>query len=183
MRRTLLLVVFLLAVLVMAATGVAIGRRVCPPECGAAGETDAAQVQQADWLTQTLHLTPEQQTAVRKLETQYRDTLSTQCAAHCAAKARLREVLFAPAADEAATTQHLEAMSAAQMASERATLGHIRQVYSLLTPEQRQLYEAAVVGSVCGCRGGQHGCKDTGSGPPATGASDGCGMGSTVKRQ
>lgn len=183
MKRLLLPVVFLLAVLAMAAAGVAIGRRVCPPECGAAGTADAAQVQQADWLTQTLHLTPEQQAAVRKLEAQYRDTLATQCATHCSAKARLREVLFAATPDEAATAQLLETMSAAQMVSERATVEHIRQVHSLLTPAQRQLYEAAVVGSVCGCRRGLHGCQDTGNGPPADGTGAGCGMGSTETRR
>jgi Spy/CpxP family protein refolding chaperone len=161
MKRTLLLVAFLLAVLAMAAAGVAIGRRVCPPECGTAGNAAAAGSEQVEWLTRTLTLTPEQRAAAQRLETQYRGTLAAQCSVHCAAKARLQGILFTAAPDEAAIGQLLEAMAAAQTASERATLEHIRQIHSLLTPAQRPLYEAAVIGSVCGCRSGLHGCADS----------------------
>lgn len=182
MKRSLILLAFFLAVLVMAAAGVVIGRRVCPPGCGAAGHADEARVEQVDWLTHTLELTPQQQAAVERIEEQYRGALATQCAAHCAAKARLQEVLFAPATDPAAAEPLLDAMAAAQRACERATLDHIRQVHGLLTPTQRALFEAAVRGSVCGCRTGLHGCQDAGNGSPAGKTDSGCDLGSVEKR-
>jgi Spy/CpxP family protein refolding chaperone len=175
----------------MAAAGVILGhtarRCLCGtggPEAGVPGGAPLAQRRQTEWLTRTLDLTPEQRIAVERAEKQYLEGLAAQCASHCAARARLHDVLFAPEADGAATRKLLEAMATAQSACEQATVDHIRRVYSLLTPEQQPRFRQAVLGSVCGgCRTGLHGCQETGNGPPENGTRMGMGCGMKEKRE
>jgi|GEM_PF-1625879 len=168
MKRALILGAFLLAVMLMAAVGVMLGRALGGGGVGSQ-ETDWSCVGRTSWLSAALELSPVQRAALEEYEREYQEVLATQCARHCAAKAKLLDGLFTPSAEAAATDPLLDAMAAAQRACECATLEHLRRVHSLLTPAQQQRFRSEVLAGVCACGTGLHGCQDAGNGSPLEG--------------
>ncbi|OGV74122.1 MAG: hypothetical protein A3K19_23745 [Lentisphaerae bacterium RIFOXYB12_FULL_65_16] len=174
MKKFGLTVAFLMVVMLVTAAGftLALGRT-CPRNAVKADATaQPVRVEDAAWLTRTLNLTPEQQTAVQALEAEYRQALTGQCAAHCTARAGMREVLFAPDPDGAKTRSLLDTMGQAQRANELAMIEHIRKVHKLLTPDQQRVYENAVTECLCTeCPTGMHECGTQNEARPKAGAS------------
>jgi hypothetical protein len=168
-KRTLSVAAFLLAVLLMAAVGVVVGRALSG---GPGGGQDAGMscVGRASWLSSTLELSPDQSAAIGQLEQDYQAVLAGQCALHCATKARLFAGLFAAPAEAPPTEQLLDTLAAVQRTCDLATLDHIRRIHDLLTPAQQARFCEEVIASACVCGSGLHECRDAAQSPAAGGA-------------
>jgi hypothetical protein len=97
-------------------------------------------IHETGWLSGQLGLSAEQTEAVRQLESEFRETLNRDCAAHCEARYELGKSLTDPAAAGAC----VDRMCAAQSSAERATMGHILKVRGLLRPDQQKKYDALI---------------------------------------
>jgi nickel and cobalt resistance protein CnrR len=119
-------------------------------------------------LSRELRLTEVQAGAVRHLQSNLSATLAACCARHCAARAQLADALRNATNGTAEARAIVAQMCRAEADSELATLEHIQQVRSLLTPEQRALFDrrmADCMGESFAMAGGQ--CPTGGEMRPA----------------
>lgn len=167
MKSFLPIVGLFVGVVVASLAGVGLGRT-CFSACAPARATVApASVDDVGWLTRTLGLSAEQTAAVTALQKEYRGSLSSSCAAQCAARAKMRDVLLQADADPARTRELVETMAKAQVESDWATVTHLRDICRLLTPAQQRIFEDRVLNCVCGtCPTGLHACDMPGRAAP-----------------
>ncbi len=168
MKSVLPIVGLFVGVVVASLAGVGLGRT-CFSACGPVQTATApANVEDVGWLTRTLGLSAEQTAAVTALQKEYRGNLSSSCAAQCAARAKMRDMLLKTDADAAKTRELVEAMAKAQVESDLATVTHLRGICRLLTPPQQRIFEDRVLNCVCGtCPTGLHACDMPGKAAPA----------------
>lgn len=124
----------------------AIARRVTCPDIKAPIE----RLKETALMTRTLELTPDQQAQIASWHIELAAALEICCDRHCAARLRLGEALTGePSDDEALTDAWLQDMGRAYLESERAILRHIRQVRTILNPEQRARFDRMIKENLC----------------------------------
>jgi Spy/CpxP family protein refolding chaperone len=139
--------VFVIGLVTVLATGVSfslahwMARRTQPPT--------TANIHDPAWLKRELTLSDSQAREIEKLETAFRATLDSACAAHCAARRALGEQIAKPQPDVEKCRACVEKMNAVQADAERATLDHILQVRALLDEQQAQRYSSIIHQQVC----------------------------------
>ncbi len=129
MKRTILALLVVTALVAMLAFGVARWLRARPLE-----------LHDTVWLQHELNLTDAQGAEVAKLEADFQKKLADCCTAHCTARTDLGESL----SDPTKAADCCQRMCAAQADSEKAALDHILRVRTLLTLPQQQRYTTLV---------------------------------------
>lgn len=143
----------LIAAIAVGALAFTVTRRAC---CGRAGAT-LDRLQDLSYMSHELHLSGEQVVKLQALHAALGHRLGDCCARHCAARARLGQALVSATNDDVLAEACLAEMGRAYEESERITLGHIRQVRSLLDPDQRKRFDemiAGCMGGICSMPGG-----------------------------
>jgi len=100
-------------------------------------------------LTRELNLIDAQARDIKALHAALGAKLYDSCARHCAARARLGQVLASPTNSDAQVGAVLAEMCRAYEESERATLDHIRQVRAVLTADQRKRFDVMIAKHMC----------------------------------
>ncbi len=111
---------------------------------------DIDRLQDLSFLSRELGLNGAQADAIKSLHVELSAKLNDCCALHCAARARLGQALACETNGTAQTDGVLAEMCRAYEQSERATLDHIRQLRTVLNPEQRKRFDVKI--SKCMCR-------------------------------
>jgi hypothetical protein len=93
-------------------------------------------------------LSTEQKQRIRSLEADYHAKMREYCARHCAARARIGELIRAGNPSEAELRKLAQAVGDAYTASEQATVHQVMEVGKVLTPEQRSLFLTKIAGQI-----------------------------------
>lgn len=87
-----------------------------------------------------LHLTPEQQAAIKSLEASYRAKIVELCQQHCGEKFRLAKLLTASPRDDRAIEIVSGDVARIQADSERLTTAHVLAMARAMDPKQAEIF-------------------------------------------
>jgi hypothetical protein len=102
------------------------------------------------FLTHELNLADAQAEQLTRLQAGLGAKLADCCRHHCAARARLGQALADETNGPAQARAMVSEMSRAYEESETATLEHIERVRAMLSPKQRERFDALIGECVCG---------------------------------
>ena len=95
-----------------------------------------------------LKLSTEQRQQIRKLEADYHARMRDYCARHCAARAKIGELIRTGNPTETELQKLAQEVGDAYTASEQATIRQVMEVGKALAPEQRGLFLRKIAGQI-----------------------------------
>jgi hypothetical protein len=108
-------------------------------------------------LARTLDLDADQREALAILQAEWAPALRRECARSCKARRTVAAVIAEPEVDDDRLDALIKELCCAYESGERVTLAHIRAVRDLLTPSQRDAFDAMLSRCLCeSCEGGSH---------------------------